>query len=88
MSENPYDALVETLTGKFDVPPGEAAPETVLGDIALDSLVMVELTLILEDRLGFPIDEGALRSDQTVLEAANTLAELRERSRHQEASPR
>lgn len=68
--------IIEILTGKFDVPSEELTPATVLDDVEVDSLVLLELSLILEKRLGISIDEGTLSSAQTVEEAADVIARL------------
>ncbi|MYR03356.1 MULTISPECIES: phosphopantetheine-binding protein [unclassified Streptomyces] len=66
--------IIDILTGKFEVPSEEVTPGTVLEDVEVDSLALLELSLILEKRLGISIDEGTLRSTQTVEEAADVIA--------------
>ncbi|MEU9710865.1 phosphopantetheine-binding protein [Streptomyces sp. NPDC047967] len=76
MSTTHYTALVDTLTSKFDLPPDEATPQTSLGGSAVDSLALLELSLILEERLGFSVPEGALHTGQSLQEAAEALETL------------
>ncbi|MFI8100472.1 phosphopantetheine-binding protein [Streptomyces sp. NPDC086023] len=76
MSDAVLAALVDTLVTKFDTPPGSAGAHTPLGETAVDSLALVELGLILEERLGTPVPEGLLHPDQTLQEAAQALAAL------------
>ncbi|MGW5782402.1 phosphopantetheine-binding protein [Streptomyces sp. NPDC003757] len=68
--------IIEILTGKFDVPSEEVTPSTVLEDVEVDSLALLELSLLLEKRLGISINEGTLSSAQTVEEAAHVIARL------------
>jgi acyl carrier protein len=68
--------IIEILTGKFDVPSEEVTPGTVLEDVEVDSLALLELSLLLEKRLGISIDEGTLSSAQTVEEAADVITRL------------
>ncbi|MEV8589030.1 acyl carrier protein [Streptomyces sp. NPDC051180] len=68
--------IIEILTGKFDVPAEDATRTTVLEDVEVDSLALLEISLILEKRLGVSIEEGVLNSRQTVEEAAEVVARL------------
>ncbi|MFD8009705.1 acyl carrier protein [Streptomyces sp. NPDC058955] len=68
--------IIEILTGKFEVPEEEVTQGTVLEDIAVDSLALLEMALILEKRLGVSIEEGVLRSQQTIDEAARAVEGL------------
>ncbi|MEU9362958.1 phosphopantetheine-binding protein [Streptomyces sp. NPDC048301] len=76
MSATHYTALVDTLTSKFDLPLDQATPQTSLGESAVDSLALLELSLILEEQLGFSIPEGALHTSQSLQEAAEALETL------------
>ncbi|MER6522856.1 beta-ketoacyl-ACP synthase 3 [Streptomyces sp. NPDC001553] len=64
-----YDILVSILTDKFQVRPGLVAPEATPVALGLDSLFVVELSLVLEG------DPG-LRISFDELSEANTLAEI------------
>ncbi|MEU6393047.1 phosphopantetheine-binding protein [Streptomyces sp. NPDC046939] len=68
--------IIEILTGKFEVSSEEVTTGTVLEDVEVDSLALLELSLILEKRLGISIEEGTLHSRQTVEEAADVIARL------------
>lgn len=68
--------IIEILTGKFEIPAEEVALGTVFEDLAVDSLALLEMSLILEKRLGVSIEEGVLTSQQTVDEAARVVESL------------
>ncbi|WP_051812857.1 acyl carrier protein [Streptomyces sp. NRRL S-340] len=68
--------IIDILTGKFDIPAEEVSPDTVFDDLAVDSLALLEMSLILEKRLGVSISEGVLTSGQSVDEAARVVEAL------------
>ncbi|MEY9992956.1 acyl carrier protein [Streptomyces sp. V4I8] len=68
--------IVEILTGKFDIPQEEVAQSTVFEDLAVDSLALLEVSLLLEKRLGVSIAEGVLNAQQSVDEAARAVEAL------------
>jgi acyl carrier protein len=69
--------LAELLTSHFQVDPLAIVPGATLEDLDLDSLVLVELAVLLERRLGIKIAEGDLRIGQTLDQAADVLAAKR-----------
>jgi acyl carrier protein len=68
--------IIEILTGKFDIPEEEVAQSTVFEDLAVDSLALLEVSLLLEKRLGVSIAEGVLNAQQSVDEAARAVEAL------------
>jgi acyl carrier protein len=68
--------IIEILTGKFDIPEEEVAQSTVFEDLAVDSLALLEMSLLLEKRLGVPIAEGVLSAQQSIDEAARAVESL------------
>ncbi|MFJ3654532.1 phosphopantetheine-binding protein [Streptomyces nigra] len=68
--------IIEILTGKFDIPQEEVARTTVFEDLAVDSLALLEMSLLLEKRLGVSIAEGVLNAQQSVDEAARAVEAL------------
>ncbi|MEU2656380.1 acyl carrier protein [Streptomyces sp. NPDC007325] len=76
MSGSVATMIIEILTGKFDVPAEDVTQTTVLEDVEVDSLALLEISLILEKRLGVSIEEGVLNSRQTVEQAADVIARL------------
>ncbi|KOV78597.1 acyl carrier protein [Streptomyces sp. NRRL WC-3618] len=59
-----FDTLKEMLVSKLKVTPETVTPDATREDIELDSLAVVELSLVLEKELGLTI------SDDELLEAA------------------
>ncbi|MGW6918703.1 acyl carrier protein [Kitasatospora sp. NPDC054939] len=72
MSET-YDVLRDCLVDEFEVASELVRPDATLADLALDSLALVELSLLVEERLGATVTD--LRPERTLGE----LAELAER---------
>ncbi|MFE2248178.1 acyl carrier protein [Streptomyces lavendulae] len=68
--------IIEILTGKFEIPAEEVSQGTHFEDLSVDSLALLEMSLILENRLGVSIEEGVLRAQQTIDEAARVVEGL------------
>lgn len=68
--------IIEILTGKFEIPAEDVSQGTVFEDLSVDSLALLEMSLILEKRLGVPIAEGVLSAEQTIDEAARAVERL------------
>ncbi|MER7565424.1 acyl carrier protein [Streptomyces sp. NPDC097941] len=68
--------IIDILTGKFEIPAEDVSQGTVFEDLAVDSLALLEMSLILEKRLGVSIEEGVLTAQQTVDEAARVIESL------------
>ncbi|WP_256342243.1 acyl carrier protein [Streptomyces sp. MW-W600-10] len=64
-----YESIARILVEKFDVPPEQVRPESVLGDLDLDSLARLEFTETLRESC------GAELTDDDVVHSA-TLASL------------
>ncbi|MEV8099824.1 acyl carrier protein [Kitasatospora sp. NPDC085879] len=67
---NSYDTLSECLISEFDVAPELVRPEATLANLELDSLALVELSLMMEERLGVTVPD--IRRDATLAELATT----------------
>jgi acyl carrier protein len=52
-----YNRVVELLTGQFGVAESAIAPEATLEDLDLDSLDVVEFSMVAEEELGVPISD-------------------------------
>ncbi|WP_405861360.1 phosphopantetheine-binding protein [Streptomyces sp. NBC_00090] len=61
-----YAFLVRTLTEKFEVAPEAISATATLGELDLDSLEIVELTDILQEYCGTPLEEDELRETSTL----------------------
>lgn len=66
-------SLIEILIARFDVDSAEIGPETTFEELNLDSLVLIELSLVLERELGTEVPEGLLDLEQTMSQAAAQL---------------
>ncbi|MFJ9343576.1 acyl carrier protein [Streptomyces sp. NPDC101733] len=60
------EMLKEILSNKLKVSPDAITPEATREDIELDSLAVVELSLLLESELGLEISDDELLEAETV----------------------
>ncbi|MFD3333853.1 acyl carrier protein [Streptomyces sp. NPDC058700] len=67
-----YQIITDCLVQDFEVPADRVTPGVTLDQLDLDSLSLVELSLIVEERLGLAATD--IRQDITLAELA-TLAE-------------
>ncbi|MDX1620481.1 MAG: acyl carrier protein [Nitriliruptorales bacterium] len=65
----------EILTGTFGVPEDDFAPDASFESMGLDSLDVVELTLVVEEELGVKIEDEELEDVRTVQDAVDKVAE-------------
>ncbi|MEV1026835.1 acyl carrier protein [Streptomyces sp. NPDC050264] len=73
-----FEILSQVLEEKFGVLREDIKPDTVLEDIELDSLALIEVALTLQKQLGVAIPTEDLNSSGTVsdlYELVNTAAE-------------
>jgi acyl carrier protein len=61
-----YEKLKEILVTKLNVAPEKVTPEVTWDDLELDSLAVVELSLVLETELDVQVSEDELFEIQTV----------------------
>ncbi|MGA6223092.1 phosphopantetheine-binding protein [Streptomyces umbrinus] len=66
-------AVTAVLTQKFEVSPESIRPEVTLGGLDLDSLVLAELALALQEELGVPVQEDEAARHSTVGELVAVL---------------
>ncbi|MGW1408710.1 acyl carrier protein [Streptomyces sp. NPDC002403] len=69
-----FETLKEILVGKLKVTPEQVTPEATREDVELDSLAIVELSLVLEKELGVVISDDELLELPTI----GAMAELME----------
>jgi acyl carrier protein len=62
--------IIDTLITKFQVPPEGLTADSTFESLQLDSLVHVELEVILAKRFGVEIDDGELAAERTIGGAA------------------
>lgn len=67
--------IAAILTGQFKVPEEHVAPETTLRDMKFDSLVLIELGLVLDKEFSVAIEDGELSDGFTLEELAGFVAE-------------
>lgn len=67
------DRITKVLVEVFKVPAGTVGPDTTFADMHFDSLVIVELTLVLRNEFDVPLEDGELRDQLTITEAAQVL---------------
>ena len=71
----PITQVLQTiLIDKFQVPADSLSPATRFEELDFDSLVLVELAVVLENRFGIEVPEGELQPEQTLGEAAALLS--------------
>ncbi|WP_105970688.1 acyl carrier protein [Streptomyces geranii] len=61
-----FEKLKEILVNKLKVTPEQITLEATLEDIELDSLAVVELSLVLETELGVSVSDDELLEAETV----------------------
>lgn len=62
--------IIDTLAEKFAVPREDLTADAEFDSLGLDSLVLTELTVILQSRYGVRLDEGEVTSARTVVDVA------------------
>jgi acyl carrier protein len=68
-----YESLRTLLTEKFEVDAALIRPEASLEDLDLDSLAVVELFVLLQERWEVPLDEGGAVASLTVADTTALL---------------
>ncbi|WP_457030202.1 acyl carrier protein [Kitasatospora sp. P5_F3] len=70
-----FEKLKEILVSKLKVSPEQVTPEATTEDVELDSLAVVELSLLLEAELGISITDDQLLEAETIGEMAALIEE-------------
>ncbi|MFB7909011.1 acyl carrier protein [Kitasatospora sp. NPDC056076] len=63
-----YETIRACLIDEFDVSPAVVTPDATLASLALDSLALVELSLVVEEKLGVTVAD--IGPDRTLGELA------------------
>lgn len=74
MSQDLLATFTEVLTEDFGVPADEISPDATFEALGLDSLDVVELTLVLEERTGVKLEDEELEDVRTVQDAMDKVA--------------
>ncbi len=75
MSQELLATFTEVLTEEFGVPEDEITAEATFEALGLDSLDVVELTLVLEERTGVKLEDEELEDVRTVQDAIDKVKE-------------
>ena len=65
------ERIAKILLDDFKVRHESIGPDTTFADLNFDSLVIVELTLVLDNEFGLTIEYGELTDSMTIADAAN-----------------
>ena len=77
MSVTP-DAIANILVDRFEVERSEITPDSTLDDLKLDSLAIVDLQLVLEERYNVSIDGEAITPADSLPSVAQLVNERAE----------
>ncbi len=69
MSQDLLAVFTEMLTEDFGVPEEDVSPDATFEALGLDSLDVVELTLVLEEKTGVKLEDEELEDVRTVQDA-------------------
>ena len=67
------ERITKILLDDFKVQPESFGTDTAFGDLGFDSLVIVELALVLDTEFGVALEDGELTDTMTVADAAELL---------------
>ena len=71
-----YTRLADILTSQFGVDNDALSPDATFESLELDSLDLVEITLVVDDELGARIPDESLEEIKTVQDAVDVVASL------------
>jgi acyl carrier protein len=66
--------LTELIAENYALPAQQLTPNTRFEELDLDSLVLIELTVLLSNRWGVALADGELRPDHSIAEVAALLS--------------
>lgn len=75
MSQDLYATFQTILVDTFGVPADDIAPDATFEALGLDSLDVVELTLVLEEETGVKLEDEELEDVRTVQDAIAKITE-------------
>lgn len=84
MNQSIYLMLTDTITGVFGISDDELSPQTTFEQLEFDSLALVELAVVVEQRHGIVVDDMSVK---TTLEEITGLVELQIAASPAEAVP-
>lgn len=74
MSQDLLATFTTLLVDTFGVPEGDVTPDATFEALGLDSLDVVELTLVLEEETGVKLEDEELEDVRTVQDAIDKVA--------------
>lgn len=78
MNEEIFDQLKEIIVDELDIDGSEIKPESVLlSDLDINSLELMNLVMVVEEKYNIFIDEERLRDIKTVGDVVSYVAELK-----------
>jgi acyl carrier protein len=66
--------VTDFLAEKLDISAAELTADQPLEELGIDSLVLVELAVILEDEFGIVVDDQQLTGEQTLTDVVDLLS--------------
>ena len=75
MSQDLLATFTELLSEEFGVPEDDVKPDATFEALGLDSLDVVELTLVLEEKTGVKLEDEELEEVRTVQDAIDKVSE-------------
>ncbi len=75
MSQDLFATFKTVLVDTFGVPEDDVAPDATFEALGLDSLDVVELTLVLEEETGVKLEDEELEDVRTVQDAMTKVSE-------------
>lgn len=75
MSQDLFTTFQTVLVDTFGVPADDVTPDATFEALGLDSLDVVELTLVLEEETGVKLEDEELEDVRTVQDAITKIAE-------------
>lgn len=68
------ERILGVLSSQFKIDPDGIGADRTFADLSIDSLVIIEIGLALEDEFGVPISDGELQDGMTIGDAADLIA--------------
>ena len=75
--EGTTELLIEFVAEKLDVPASSLRPDTAFDDLDLDSLVLLELAVLVRNRIGVTVSDLEMAEARTISGAAEIVASRR-----------
>ena len=75
-----FASLQQFLNERFDLAPPGLTREATLRSVGLDSMMVLDVMLEVEDRLGVKLDDMSLPKDATLGDVANLISRNLEKS--------